>query len=346
MLSIIIPVRNSQDFIAECLGSIFSQNVPVDRYEVILSDNCSTDRTLEVVQKVIEAHPHPGARVKIFRQSENLGAYGNLNFLLDHCSYPHAQILCADDHFAGPDSVARILATIEAHPGVALFAFDNNTRHADAEHWKLIHESLGDSEIDSVSFTKFLFSFGCFFGGLSNICIDRSKFAGQRYFNPDYIYSGDIDFYARAAIHGARGYLSRREVTFRRHHAGSISSTQNAGNRTSGESIATTIKLYDYLRGLGFPAGPLRFTASWHIAQFYHGGFKSLLTKGDTRSMRNVIAAHRKSPAFYHPLLCMLLAIAIWPRIYRHKLHTMKERHFVRYLMKSPTGSQAPRIPV
>ena len=46
-LSLIIPSFNEEDHIAACLNSIFSQKTELS-YEVILSDNNSTDKTLEI----------------------------------------------------------------------------------------------------------------------------------------------------------------------------------------------------------------------------------------------------------------------------------------------------------
>lgn len=50
-VSIIIPVLNGERHIGNCLKSIFNVNYPKEYYEVILVDNGSTDRTLEIAMK-------------------------------------------------------------------------------------------------------------------------------------------------------------------------------------------------------------------------------------------------------------------------------------------------------
>lgn len=49
--SIIVTSHNYGEFIERCIRSCFSQSLPADEYEVVLVDDASTDRTLEIVEK-------------------------------------------------------------------------------------------------------------------------------------------------------------------------------------------------------------------------------------------------------------------------------------------------------
>jgi len=51
LFSIIVPAFNEEKNIATCLQSIASQNISKDVYEVIVVDNCSTDKTAEIAKK-------------------------------------------------------------------------------------------------------------------------------------------------------------------------------------------------------------------------------------------------------------------------------------------------------
>ena len=55
-LSIIIPVYNAEKFLAECVQSIFEQNIPQENFEVILINDGSTDSSLEICQKLTQRH--------------------------------------------------------------------------------------------------------------------------------------------------------------------------------------------------------------------------------------------------------------------------------------------------
>jgi len=56
-VSIIIPVRNEENFIAGCLQSVVDQDYPHDRMEVLVVDGRSEDRTREIVADFALKHP-------------------------------------------------------------------------------------------------------------------------------------------------------------------------------------------------------------------------------------------------------------------------------------------------
>lgn len=69
--SICIPTYNGRDFIGETLKSILSQGFT--DFEIIISDDCSTDNTEEVVRSFRDE------RIRYFRNETNLGYGDNLN---------------------------------------------------------------------------------------------------------------------------------------------------------------------------------------------------------------------------------------------------------------------------
>jgi len=56
-VSVVIPIRNEEAFIADTLDSILEQDYPADRVEVIVADGMSTDRTRDIVKEYSERHP-------------------------------------------------------------------------------------------------------------------------------------------------------------------------------------------------------------------------------------------------------------------------------------------------
>ena len=51
VFSVIIPTLNEEKYIGQCLGALAQQTLPADRFDVIVVDNGSTDRTLEVISE-------------------------------------------------------------------------------------------------------------------------------------------------------------------------------------------------------------------------------------------------------------------------------------------------------
>jgi succinoglycan biosynthesis protein ExoA len=56
-ISVVMPVRNEAEFIARSLGSVLAQDYPPDRYEVLVADGRSTDKTREIVASLAGEAP-------------------------------------------------------------------------------------------------------------------------------------------------------------------------------------------------------------------------------------------------------------------------------------------------
>ena len=57
-LSIIVPVYNVEPYIRACMESIFKQRLDEDCFEVIIVNDGTQDRSMQVIGDIIEAHPH------------------------------------------------------------------------------------------------------------------------------------------------------------------------------------------------------------------------------------------------------------------------------------------------
>lgn len=66
-VSVIIPTYNGAGFIAEALASVFAQTLPPR--EIIIVDDCSTDDTPDVVEKIARQAPIPLRLIRLPRNS-------------------------------------------------------------------------------------------------------------------------------------------------------------------------------------------------------------------------------------------------------------------------------------
>ena len=57
LVSIIIAIRNEENFIAQCLQSVVDQDYPQDRMEILVVDGRSEDRTPEIVAEFSSTYP-------------------------------------------------------------------------------------------------------------------------------------------------------------------------------------------------------------------------------------------------------------------------------------------------
>ena len=75
-VSIGLPVFNGQNYLREALDSLLGQTFR--DFELIVSDNASTDATAEIVRTYEQSDP----RIRYFRQATNIGVGGNFLFVL------------------------------------------------------------------------------------------------------------------------------------------------------------------------------------------------------------------------------------------------------------------------
>ncbi len=90
-MSIGIPVYNGGASLEQALRSINSQSFR--DYEVIISDNASTDNTAQICREMAAIDP----RIEYFRQENNIGAAANFKFVLDKAVGEYFHWLAADD---------------------------------------------------------------------------------------------------------------------------------------------------------------------------------------------------------------------------------------------------------
>ena len=72
-VSIGLPVYNGERYVHEAIGAVLSQTF--SDFELVISDNASTDGTREICQDVARNDP----RVRYYRNTQNLGAAPNFN---------------------------------------------------------------------------------------------------------------------------------------------------------------------------------------------------------------------------------------------------------------------------
>ncbi len=70
-VTIAIPCFNEEPHIAACLEDVFAQDYPADRFEVLVADGMSTDRTRDVLREVSLRHPD---RLRVIENPRRLQA--------------------------------------------------------------------------------------------------------------------------------------------------------------------------------------------------------------------------------------------------------------------------------
>lgn len=70
-VSIIIPVYGVEKYIERCIRSLFEQTL--DDIEYLFIDDCTPDRSIDILKQVLEEYPHRKCQVVIHRMEQNSG---------------------------------------------------------------------------------------------------------------------------------------------------------------------------------------------------------------------------------------------------------------------------------
>lgn len=84
---------NVEDYLEKCLESLVNQTIGLENLEIILIDDYSTDRTLEIAEKYVNNYPC----IRLFKQAINQGSGIARNVGLREASAPFISFVDADD---------------------------------------------------------------------------------------------------------------------------------------------------------------------------------------------------------------------------------------------------------
>lgn len=110
MISVALCTYNGEKYLPEQLESIVSQSVPV--HELVVCDDGSRDRTLEILQRFSVSSPFP---VRIFQNTVNLGSTKNFEKCLSLCQ-GDVLFLCDQDDLWRADKVEKQVGYLNDNP--------------------------------------------------------------------------------------------------------------------------------------------------------------------------------------------------------------------------------------
>ena len=115
LISVLTPVFNGEDYLAECIESVLAQTY--SKWEYIIVNNCSTDRTLEIALD----YAKKDSRIRVHNNRDFLAVIANHNlaFSLISPAAKYCKVVSADD-FIFPECVRRMVDLAEANPTVGL----------------------------------------------------------------------------------------------------------------------------------------------------------------------------------------------------------------------------------
>jgi glycosyltransferase involved in cell wall biosynthesis len=115
-VSIVTISYNQEEYIGAALQSFVEQETDF-AIEVIVADDCSTDRTPEIIDEYAKRYPDI---FRPLRRKANLGIQRNIKDALMHARGTYIALCEGDDYWTDPTKLQRQVDFMEAHPDYAL----------------------------------------------------------------------------------------------------------------------------------------------------------------------------------------------------------------------------------
>lgn len=114
-LSILVPTYNKEEYIEECLDSIFMQRTNYS-YQVIIADDCSTDNTLNIIAEYQKQHPN----IIVLTSPKNQKLYKNILRAYEITKTDYFTVLDPDDYWIDKYKIQKALNFLEQNPEYTL----------------------------------------------------------------------------------------------------------------------------------------------------------------------------------------------------------------------------------
>jgi glycosyltransferase involved in cell wall biosynthesis len=211
-LSVSVITYNHERYIAQALDSILMQDVDFE-FEVIVGEDCSGDRTREIVLAYQEKHPDI---IRTILPEKNLGNGGKriLAQTLEMCRGEYIARMDGDDYWTSALKLRKQAAFLEENANCAMCYHDA----------LVVYEDQSQEPHAAVSADQPIFSradalfAGCFVPSCSPL-IRRSALLPLPSWYQN-LPSGDWSMYLIAAEHGLIGYLDEVMGVYRVHQEG------------------------------------------------------------------------------------------------------------------------------
>lgn len=254
-VSIVVPTYNGALYLKECLRSALNQTFT--DIEIVVVDDCSTDRTWDMAEAFSKRHK----RIRAFRNPVRQGLAGNWNRSIQHCTGRWIKFLFQDD-VLDQTCIQRMLEAAKPKGTVSSpfvvcdrrFIMERGVPEILRDFYENrvapIREIFpGRDRIPAREFSKAILEQGVgenFIGEPSSVMLRRELCFDYAGFNPNLIHLCDLEYWTRIGTHEGMGYVPEPLNSFRV-HSRSASARNHAVRGVEVAYLDRLILLHDYL---------------------------------------------------------------------------------------------------
>lgn len=231
-VSIMIPTYNQAKFISEAVLSALHQDY--SNIEILISDDCSSDNTKEIVEEIIRAHP--GKDIRYIRNEFNIGSIRNYHkTLTQEATGDYVLNLDGDDFLTDSTYITTCINKVLKNPDMKLVFACQATYFQSSNI--TIYDSVNKNLPPILDGNKLFMMFPKGYSIPHLTCFYERKTALSLGFYTKNIISSDWESVLRIMINHKVGFVKRYVGTWRKH--------QN--NESRSINVEKIIKNLDYI---------------------------------------------------------------------------------------------------
>jgi glycosyltransferase involved in cell wall biosynthesis len=213
LISVALPVFNGSNYIESAIRSLLSQG---DDVEIVVSDDCSTDNTVEII-KTIDAK-----NIRLITNRNNGGQFTNFNRAIRECSGSHIQMFSHDD-IAHIGFISSQIKAFGMDSRVGLVYASCNIINDQDRRLSVCDDEGTPLVVDFPTYLRISSRYGALPPSISTVMVRREVLETVGMFEERFSVAGDLEFYNRVAERFA--FARNRSLTIDvRGHSGSVTS--------------------------------------------------------------------------------------------------------------------------
>ena len=116
LVNIVMVTYNQEKFISQAIESVLKQKTTFP-IQLIIGDDCSTDKTLQICMHYADNHPE---MISLIKNSTNVGLAKNYEGVLNACKAKYISILEGDDYWVDDEKLQKQTEILESDPEIGL----------------------------------------------------------------------------------------------------------------------------------------------------------------------------------------------------------------------------------
>ena len=235
-VSVLVPVYGVEKYIARCAESLFGQTFKDIEY--IFVDDCTRDRSMEVLQEVLDRYPERKEHVRIIKQEHNRGVGAARQRGLDEAKTPYVMFVDSDDYMP-VDAVEKLYNRI----------VETDTDIVDGSYQEVSHDkvlrTVHPVTYGSIAYVKILLCHNILSNQLWGRLYKRSLFTGAHLsFAEGVDYGEDFYMVTRLLANGSRSWINDVVYCYRNDNNSSYTNNLSEKNVLSG--LKSCYEVSDY----------------------------------------------------------------------------------------------------